>query len=208
MSTFKYSLVLILTITIGVFAGFLFLSKNDTLQSSFATAVPLALLPNTELSAVAAVQAVVTDVETTNLIGDKKIIMRTKNLDDEQVYSFFLSDDSHGEFQFYTKTSTDVTEMLLPRNSYSPNDEYVFIQENVHGVHNFLLFKTSNEIFPNGQSYVNVTEMFNTDARDYVLKEVTGWAAPNLLIVYTTSNGSKGPSFWFDVTSLSFIQLY
>ena len=51
-------------------------------------------------------------------------------------------------------------------------------------------------------------ELFAQKYADYKITDVTGWAAPTLLVVNTDKlDGTVGPSFWFDVASLSFTRL-
>ncbi|OGK11473.1 hypothetical protein A2954_06385 [Candidatus Roizmanbacteria bacterium RIFCSPLOWO2_01_FULL_37_12] len=55
---------------------------------------------------------------------------------------------------------------------------------------------------------IDVNDLFSQNYPQYALTEITGWAAPNLLILNTTAEGGeRGPSFWFDISAQTFIQL-
>jgi hypothetical protein len=53
---------------------------------------------------------------------------------------------------------------------------------------------------------MEISELFYAKYSEYKITDITGWAAPNLLIVNTDDvNSEEGPSFWFDVSSKTFI---
>lgn len=136
--------------------------------------------------------------------GTMKLIMTTKeNLDGTVLYSFSISDPSSKTTPLFAKRVAKGEEMALPQNSWSPNGKYVFIEDRRGLVVDYLVFKTSGEAFTNGQKYLNATALFNEKVKNYNLKAITGWDDPVLMHVLTF----KGPPFWFDITTQSFIQL-
>ena len=99
--------------------------------------------------------------------------------------------------------------MSISPNSWSPDKKYVFLQENRSGsIYDVLVFKTSGEPFLVTEQYVSVAPLFTNRKTEYYLTDVTGWDSPTLLHMVTAVDASKkGPPYWFDVTSQSFIQL-
>lgn len=116
----------------------------------------------------------------------------------------------------FTKNTPLTTSIAIPGNSWSPDNKYVFLVEkdsagkpsDSEGKENFLVFLASGANIVKEQKFLDVGVQFTEKVKDYTLRDVTGWASPTLLIVYTNDGkGGKGPSFWFDVESRSFIQL-
>lgn len=143
-----------------------------------------------------------TDVRSSD--GTLKLIMRTKTMEDKSTsYSFFTASiSSKEEKPLFKKTVAAGNSMLLSSNSWSPDNKLVFLRENEGSSFNILVFKVSGEPFSNGQQYLSVVPLFVQRKTEYSLTEVTGWDSETLLHVRTT-----GPSYWFDVNSLAFLQL-
>ena len=138
-----------------------------------------------------------------SLDGTLKLIMRTKTADSSTSYSFFTADTSgKNEKPLFAKTVTSETTMLLPANSWSPDNKLVFLRENGPSSFNILVFKVSGDPFSNNQLYLSVVPLFVVRKTGYYIADVTGWDSDTLLHVKTT-----GPSYWFDVDSLAFLQL-
>ncbi|MBI3397581.1 hypothetical protein HY045_03835 [Candidatus Woesebacteria bacterium] len=109
---------------------------------------------------------------------------------------------------FFTKTESKLDTISIPFNSWSPDYKYVFLNETVGGVNNYLVLSVSNKLFTGDSKFLNLTEAFIKKLPNFKLKEVTGWASPTLLVVNTDKeSGDQGPSFWYDITTQSFIQL-
>lgn len=141
--------------------------------------------------------------------GKMKLIMRVEEGKDKvKTYSFFTVDISgKNRKTLFTKTVSLGGEMSIPRNSWSPDNKYLFLIENEEGSTNVLVFKASGEIFQNSQQYLDLRALFKSKA-GYSINNATGWASPTLIYVTTLSDDStKGPTFWFDLSSHSFIQL-
>lgn len=93
----------------------------------------------------------------------------------------------------------------LPFNSWAPDHKYVFIKVLTESNLEYLVFPVTDKQV---EEPVLVVELFNQKYPDLTVVDVTGWAAPNLLIVNTTtSNGEIGPSFWFNPATKSITQL-
>lgn len=141
--------------------------------------------------------------EVRSLEGTLKLLMTKKEESGNTVYSFLVSDESGKTTPIFEKTVGRGETLNLPQNSWSPNNKHVFIEDEKGSLVNYLLFKSNGESFANGEKYLNVTNLFNLKVKNYNLKAVTGWDDPVLMSVFTV----KGPKFWFDVTTTSFIQL-
>lgn len=143
--------------------------------------------------------------------GKIKLIMETqRHGNSSATYSVFISKISgEGKLDLFT-TTTDTETFSLPHNSWSPNGKLVFIKKDKPGELTFLVFKTTGETFQKDQS-LNVGELFAKKQPKYILTDATGWASETLLIITTATAADKskpGPSFWFDIPSKTFIQLW
>jgi hypothetical protein len=142
--------------------------------------------------------------------GEAKINMTTTiNADTTKTFTFAtINTTTNTTTPLFTKTVVASSNMVIPFNAFSPDDNYVYISEIDGNVTHYFVFKTSGETFADGATYVDVTPLFVAYTAEYALSEVTGWADSSLLIVNTkTQDGKQGPSFWFDVSSKSFILL-
>lgn len=129
--------------------------------------------------------------------------------DSTQTYSFSVATSS-AQFEppFFTKTVAGENTFLIPHNTFSIDNQHLFLEEKTPDKSHFLVFTVSGKSFKGDQPYIDVTEAFEKFTSKYRLQQVTGWAAEKLLIVLTrTEDGTTGPSFWFDLSNQSFIQL-
>ena len=125
--------------------------------------------------------------------GTKTLTMNTSTSDNQVTYSFFTN--SNPEISF-TKTLTKASKFSIPFNTWSPDNKYVFIKETTPSTVNYYVLP--------GET--NVSTKFKEKYPDHSLQEITGWAAPNLLIV-NASKGNSNLSFWFDLSTKTFISL-
>ncbi len=140
--------------------------------------------------------------------GKVKLVMQVEEKNQVKTYSFFTIDIANKNRKtLFTKTVSSGGEMLLPHNSWSPDNKYLFLIENEGDSFNVLVFKASGEIFSKGQQYLDLRALFKSKA-GYSISDATGWASPTVIYVITLSEKSlKGPTFWFDLSSQTFIQL-
>ncbi len=185
-------LILIITLLAFFVTGELNNKKSKTIKTSAASPVITPI-----------------EVETTNsmdspdgtriLTIEKKdnfyTIFVTSNLDDKKV-------------QIFKKEKINSSQLEIPYNTWSPDNVYFFLKEKTAAIDNYLVFQSSGEIFLNNLSYLSIQEPFKLNAPDYTIEEVTGWAAPNLIVVNTKQNDfDNKSSFWYEVPSQAFIQL-
>lgn len=111
--------------------------------------------------------------------------------------------------QIFTRTLYFPQTVAIPFNTWSPDNKYLFLKETEGGEDSYIVMTSSGNAIRENYQIVNVGERFYEKyAQDYKITDVTGWAAPTLLLVNTDKvDGTVGPSFWFDVSSLSFIRL-
>jgi len=112
------------------------------------------------------------------------------------------------ETMIFSKIEQSTQDLSIPFNSWSPDNKYVFVKESTPTVTNYLVFSTSGQPFNTKTPFVNVYDLFVQKYPEYIFEDITGWAAPYLLIVNSHKTaGDSGTSFWFDVSSQTFTLL-
>jgi len=205
LKPFYKIVLLVLVILIGGLLILRYQTIIDSLQGKSSTAQIPQNIPIVEQSNASVIQ----DSEVKTPDGSLKLVMHVDTKNRTKTYTFTVSDiNGNNAHPVLTKTITS-GDMSLPVNSWSPDNKYVFIQDNENGINGILVLKASGESFANGQQYLDVTSLFSQHITNYSFQEATGWAAPGLLIVETTDNntGTRGVSYWFEISSQGFIQL-
>jgi len=142
--------------------------------------------------------------------GTKKVLMKvTQNTDGTATYNFSVSDENGINEQFiFTKTLSSSNNMIIPFNTWSPDDKYFFIEQNAGANKNVFVFKATGAQFAEGETYFGVADLFKQKNTGNNFSEATGWASETLIIINTTKqNNTKGPSYWFEIPSKAIIQL-
>lgn len=122
-------------------------------------------------------------------------------------YTFTVSDlNGNSPKVIFTTTLSDSQKMQVPENSFSPDNKYLFLKEDDGASLSFLVFKASGEKFAKGEDYIDVVPLF-TGKKDLKITDITGWDADTLLHIFTASDKGRGPSYWFDLDSRSFLEL-
>ncbi len=135
--------------------------------------------------------------------GKMTVTMNKLTVKSETTYSFYIA-----KKRLFSKILGSSARMSIPYNTWSPDDVYLFLKEDDKNVSSYYVFKASGASFTNQLAYIDISDLFTSRYPQYILTEVTGWAAPDLLIINTMGEDGKiGPSFWFDIPSQSFIQL-
>lgn len=96
----------------------------------------------------------------------------------------------------FSKTIASTNTISIPHNTWSPDNKYIFLKENLGKETNYNVLSVS------GKELINVSGLFRQKYPDLKLVEITGWVAPTLLVLNTQKS-----SFWFNVTNRSFILL-
>lgn len=173
-----------------------------------------ARIPNTQTPLISptTTPAKPSTVSQTSSDGTKKIIIaEIQNADTTKTYYVSVADSAglHAS-PIFTKTLDQTKTMILPFNTWSPDNKYFFIQEQTTTgmVTGILALQATGKPFANGQPYLDVTNVFINRNTGYTLREATGWASETLIIINSvTPENKKGPSYWFEVPSTAIIQL-
>lgn len=195
-SSKHFSVKIIVFLIILAFAGVLFLANSEKLTSSNP--------PNAVLMKPIAPTPAIKNTEVHSADGEMNLIMQTQKQEDgSAIYSFFTSDIfGKNKKILFEKTVNAGVSMEIPKNSWSPDNKYVFLREDEPSSFSIFVFKASGENFADGQQYLDVSSLFTQHKVKYLLSDVTGWDSPTLLHVVTS-----GPSYWFDITTRAFLQL-
>lgn len=116
-------------------------------------------------------------------------------------YTIFVAEISGAnEKIIFSKTLDENKAIQIPENSWSPDNKYLLLKENDSGKLSFFVLKATGETFTDGKEYIDVVSLFDSKKYGYNLSDITGWDSDILLHIFTVSeNGTRGPSFWFDV---------
>lgn len=142
--------------------------------------------------------------------GTKKVIMRINSGEnDTKTYSFYTADGLGRNEKYIFTRSLDVdSSMSVPFNTWSSNNQYFFIQENSPSEKSIFAFKANGDAFSDKEPYFDVTGLFKKRETGYIFNEATGWASESLIIINTKKDdGTKGPSYWFEVPSKAILIL-
>lgn len=119
-----------------------------------------------------------------------------------------LSEEDSAPKQIFTRTVDLSQTITIPFNTWSPGNKYLFLKESNGGHDSYVVLRSIGEAIAKDLETVRVEDLFTRKYMNYKITDVTGWAAPTLLIVNTDKvDGGVGPSFWFDVSTLAFTQL-
>lgn len=100
------------------------------------------------------------------------------------------------------------TMISIPFNTVSPDNKYMFLKQAGPDKNRYLVLTTSGKPLSSGAQTVEFVELFEAKHPEYIITEATGWGGINLIVFNTDkAGGGAGPSFWFDVSGKSFIQL-
>jgi hypothetical protein len=150
-----------------------------------------------------AIPVALADTETSVEAPDGKFTlnMKQKYAGSSITYTFLTTDETTGiQTEIYTKTEPAGVTLVIPTNTFSSDDKYIFLKEISSSSTDYFVVK--------GGEALDISGPFADKYQNYVITDVTGWAGPTLVVVNTDKiNGKVGPSFWFDVSSKSFIQL-
>lgn len=138
------------------------------------------------------------------------IMIVTNNYNMTKTYIFTSSETADNEKKQILKINlTAADDMNIPFNTWSPDNKYVFIEHNTASGSSALVMKKDGNTFTDDGQYLDVKKIFSASNKEFVYQKATGWASETLLIVNSIRlDGSKGPSFWFEVPSKQIIQLY
>jgi len=185
---------------------FFVVSRNNNYQPqlSIASAIPAMKAPAEVISSKVTISSQISPD------GTKKAIMKvTQNPDNTSTYDFATADkNGANEKSIFTRTLDSSKSMTIPFNTWSPDNKYFFIKENAGDNKSVFAFKASGAGFSKEENYFDVTDLFKKRNTGNNFSEATGWASESLIIINTTKeNGTKGPSYWFELPSKAIIPL-
>lgn len=193
----RWLLVILIVVVIGAFFG---LSKqSDNGLSSKAQSTNIVEVPaDTPL------------VEATNSEGDLKLVGVSRRAEEGRIsYAFKVKDEKKGtDLPLYTTIADPGSSIAIPQNSWSPDYKQVFIKTSGPSGEDYYLFKASGEPYADGKKYIAVGDYWSATNTTNKVNKVSGWAGPDLLMVYTTKeDGTEGPAYWFVTSTRKFMQV-
>jgi len=143
---------------------------------------------------------------------NEKITLTMKGLkkaDGTLKQTFFISLDAAKEsVEIYTHESNPSYQILIPYNTFSPDNKYIFLKIEDPEKAQYIVVRTDGKNIRGEEKSVEITSLFYEKYEEFVITEVTGWGGYSLIVVNTNyKDGKIGPSFWFDQSNFSFIQL-
>lgn len=142
------------------------------------------------------------EITVTSPNGEATLGMIEEKLNSLVKYTFTVD----GE-KIFTKTASDGAEITIPFNTFSPDNRYILLKEKLGSSSKFFVIPASPET-TNESDKSYFTDLFTEKYPEYEISDVTGWGGINLVIINTQkSDGTTGPSFWYEVPSGRFIKL-
>lgn len=148
--------------------------------------------------------------EATNSDGSLKLVgVAHKVQGGGNSYVFKVIDtQKRTEIPLYDTIADSGSSMTIPLNSWSPDYKQVFIKTSSPSGENYYLFKASGEPYADGKKYIAVGDYWNETKTMNKINKISGWAGPDLLMVYTTKeDDSEGPAYWFVTSTRKFMQV-
>ena len=149
--------------------------------------------------------------ETTVGSPDGKLALKmTEEKGKENVtYVFSILNSGDGsQKEIFRKTVPTSSTMVIPLNTFSPDDRYLFLKEADAGGTSYLVLSVSGAALTKNSQTLEIVSLFNAKYPNYKITDATGWGGVNLVVFNTDkSSGGQGPSFWFEAPGGGFIQL-
>lgn len=146
------------------------------------------------------------------LSPDGKTTLRMKNGKETGgtiLQSFYIITENNNDPEIiFTKVSPSDNLISVPYNTFSPNDKYILLKYEKSGEVKYLVLSTDGKEIQENSKPVEITELFYKAFPEFIITDVTGWGGYTVIVVNTdTKDGKTGPSWWLDMTNLSFIRL-
>jgi hypothetical protein len=139
--------------------------------------------------------------------GKASLTMKAEKVEGGISYTVLTTGADKVQKEVFKKKVTTGTVISIPFNTFSPNDKYLFLKEVSPENTSFFVLATNGDPLKGGAQTIDFTGLFTAKYPDNKIKDVTGWGGLTLIVINTEKNGETGSSFWFDVSSASFIQL-
>lgn len=197
-----------LVIITGVMGLFLAISINSPQFEIIPTrsAIEANLEPSGAPTEVPIQESVLSEISSD---GIKKVILKIKqNRDGTKVVTLYSEDSESGNQQVIFNINLYKDEsMVIPYNTWSPDNKYFFIQKNTTAGPEIMVFNAKGEPFASGETYLDLTGSFRAKETGDIFAEATGWASETLIIVNAVTKDNNLVSYWFEVPSKAIIQL-
>ncbi len=143
--------------------------------------------------------------------SDGKLIlsMREEKGKADVTYTFSIGESAGGsQKEIFRKTALAEGVFSIPRNTFSPDNKYLFLKESDAGKTSYLVLSTAGTWLAKDSAFLEFAGAFESKYPDYKITDATGWGGINLIVFNTDkASGGAGPSFWFEVPSGVFIRL-
>lgn len=141
--------------------------------------------------------------------GSHILTMKEEKGKNAVTHTLSISTESdNSQKQIFSKTLEEGSALSIPPNTFSPDDKYVFLKETGKSGASYIVLTSSGAPITEASQTITFSDLFAKKLPDYKITDVTGWASPTLIVINTDKlDGTKGPSFWFEVPSQSFILL-
>lgn len=208
MFTLRHNLEMFFIITLGTALSlFVLVQRNNyNNQTSFSLS---AMVPTISITTPTSAPYPMQTSSMGSPDGSMNLTMNSQRGKGTTKYTFFTSSPEGLDKVIFSKELAGAESLSIPYNTWSPDNRYIFLHESTSSsLHNYYVLNASGIPIKDEVKYVNIQELFSAKQPDYTIVEVTGWADPNLIIVNAKSNKeNRVVSFWFEVSSQSFIAL-
>ena len=140
--------------------------------------------------------------------GKMTLEMTEKKDGAQTTYIVNISGEDGVSRTVFNKTYDSGWSVSIPYNTFSPDNKRIFLKISGPTTVSYIVVNSSGEEIGKDNQTVEIVGRFEAKEPNYKITDVTGWAAPALMIINTDKNdGSIGPSFWFDLSNMSFVPL-
>ena len=140
--------------------------------------------------------------------GQKTLEMLEKKDGAETTYTVSVSGEDGVANVVFSKTYDSGWSVSIPYNTFSPDNKYFFLKVNGPSTVSYIVVNSTGAVVSRDNQTIEIVGRFEAKETNYKITDVTGWAAPTLMVINTNKNdGGLGPSFWFDLSDTSFIPL-
>lgn len=123
-------------------------------------------------------------------------------------YTVFISGQDGSQNTIFSKTYDSGTILSVPANTFSPDNRHLFLKEAGPNGTSYIVLSADGSAITKDNQTLEIAGLFSQEEPNYKITDVTGWAAPTLIIVNSDKKeGGVGPSFWFEIPTQSFIRL-
>jgi hypothetical protein len=121
---------------------------------------------------------------------------------------YITSLENETPIKIFSNLSPSDNLISVPYNTFSPTNKYVILKYKKSSENKYMVLRTDGKDILTDSTPVEITERFNEKFPDYAITDITGWGGYTVIVVNTnTKDGKTGPSWWFDMSNLSFIRL-